>query len=170
MNENFFGQTAVYVSSPYCAEASCQVSAKSLGWFSGKTVYRLTNGQCQAWPQLTLRTVACFEARAQRQSLPDSLTSWHLDFFTTWLAPLFRYVPPLWSHLSDLSDSAISVISGISVISVISVISMISAISVISVISVISWSHWSQWSQVTSVISVISVTSVISVISNIKSI
>ena len=43
MNENFFGQTAVYVSSPYCAEASCQVSAKSLGWFSGKTVYRPTD-------------------------------------------------------------------------------------------------------------------------------
>ena len=115
---------------------------------------RPTDRQYQAWPQLTLRTVACFEARAQRQSLPDSLTSWHLDFFTTWLAPLFRYGPPLWSHLSDLSDSAISVISGISVISVISVISMISAISFISVISVIS------------VISAISVISLISVISS----
>ena len=29
MNENFFGQTAVYVSSPYRAEDSCQVSSKS---------------------------------------------------------------------------------------------------------------------------------------------
>ena len=44
MNENFFGQTANYVSSPHCAEASCQVSSKSLGWFSGKTVYTQTNG------------------------------------------------------------------------------------------------------------------------------
>ena len=44
MNENFFGQTAVYVSSPYRAEASCQVSAKSLERFSGKSADGLTDG------------------------------------------------------------------------------------------------------------------------------
>ena len=74
MNENFFGQTAVYVSSPYRAEHSCQVWSKSLEPFSTKVAYLPTNPEYQARPQLTLRTVTWTGPRAQRQ----------LHLFSSW--------------------------------------------------------------------------------------
>ena len=66
MNKNFPGKTAVHVSSPYSKEHSCKKSKKSLERFSGKIGNQPTNQptnqpQYQAWPQLTLRTVASLE-------------------------------------------------------------------------------------------------------------
>ena len=96
MNENFFGQTAVYVSSPHRAEASCQVSAKSLGWFSGKTVYQPTDQPTDqpTIPSLTSTDVENCNLLSQLSQLQNfSLTHWlllNIDFSTLWLHKIFQ--------------------------------------------------------------------------------
>ena len=99
MNENFFGRTATYVSSPHRAEASCQVSAKSLGWLSGKTVYRPTNRPTDQPTIPSLTSTDVENCSVLRSTGSTSVTALLLDFFTP------RVLDFLTCKLFDFSTS-----------------------------------------------------------------
>ena len=152
MNENFFGQTAAYVSSPYRAEASCQVSSKSLGWFSGKTVYQPMDN---TKPDLNSTTVTAWLLDFLTSRLLHYLTCSLISLWTTtqkssqwsqWLSHLsdLRYLSDL-SNLSDLND-----LSDLSYLSDLSDFSDLTDLSDLKSPRLSQWSQLSQWSPISS--------------------